>query len=105
MRGGVCRFFVTFAPLLAQRQLTVTGRRTAHAFARVVKTRVDETFAHAETIVLVLDNLNTHTKASLYQAFPPEEAKRLCAKIEWHYTPKHGSGAWHTCGSTWRKLS
>jgi hypothetical protein len=69
----------------------VTDQRTRKDFAAVIKTLVDELFAGAEQIVLVLDNLNTHGPASLYEAFEPAEAKRLSDKVEWHYTPRHGS--------------
>jgi len=79
------------APLLGWRHVKVTDRRTGIDFAQVVKTLVDEQFPEAEKIVLVLDNLNTHTPASLYQAFAPAEAKRLADKLEVHYTPRHGS--------------
>lgn len=91
VRQGTCSFFMLFAPLLAWRHVEVTERRTARDFALVIKMLVDSYFPEAEKIVLVLDNLNTHTAASLYEAFVPEEAKRLADKIEWHYTPKHGS--------------
>jgi hypothetical protein len=69
----------------------VRARRTAVDWAHVVKEVVDDRSPAAERIVLVLDNLNTHTPASLYEAFPPVEAKRLADKLELHYTPKHGS--------------
>lgn len=90
-REGTCSFFMLFAPLLCWRHVAVPGRRTAKDFAQVIKDRVDVTFPQAERIVLVLDNLNTHTPASLYEAFAPAEAKRLSDKLEIHYTPKHGS--------------
>jgi len=91
VREGMCSFFLMFAPLLGWRHVVVTERRTAKDFAHVIKYLVDEVFAEAEVIVLVLDNLNTHTPASLYEAFEPVEAKRLADKLEIHYTPKHGS--------------
>jgi len=91
VRQGVCSFFLTFAPLLGRRHITVTGQRTAKDFAAVIGDLVDVQFPSAEKIVLVLDNLNTHTKASLYEAFEPAQAKRLADKLEIHYTPKHGS--------------
>ena len=91
VREGTCSFFMTFAPLLSWRHVCVTKRRTAQDFASVVKDLVDGQFPDAEKIVLVLDNLNTHTPASLYEAFEPAEAKRLADKLEIHYTPKHGS--------------
>jgi len=105
VREGTCSFFMVFAPLLAWRHVVVTQRRTAKDFAGVIHDLVDVQFADAERIVLVMDNLNTHTPASLYEAFPPAEAKRLADKLEIHYTPKHGSCAWHTCGWTWPRLS
>lgn len=91
VREGTCSFFMLFAPLLCWRHVAVTERRTAQDFAHVIKELVDGPYADAETIVLVLDNLNTHTPASLYEAFEPAEAKRLADKLEIHYTPKHGS--------------
>ena len=91
VREGTCSFFMTFAPLLCWRHVAVTERRTAVDFAGVVKDLVDVQFPDAEKIVLVLDNLNTHTAASLYEAFEPAEAKRIADKLEIHYTPKHGS--------------
>jgi len=91
VREGMCSFFMMFAPLLCWRHVVVTERRTAQDFASVLQYLVDVAFPEAERIVLVLDNLNTHTAASLYEAFKPAEAKRLADKLEIHYTPKHGS--------------
>ena len=91
VRQGTCSFFITFAPLLSWRKVHVTQRRTCRDFANVIQYLCDVQFPDAEKIVLVMDNLNTHTPASLYEAFPPEEAKRLADKLEIHYTPKHGS--------------
>jgi hypothetical protein len=91
VRQGVCSFFLVFAPLLCWRHVQVTGQRTAKDFAHIVKDLVDLHFPDAEKIVLVMDNLNTHTPASLYEAFAPEEAKRLADKLEIHPTPRHGS--------------
>lgn len=91
VRQGMCSFFMLFAPHLAWRKVAVTQRRTALDFAGVIKDLVDGVFPDAEKIVVVMDNLNTHTAASLYEAFPPAEAKRLADKLEFHYTPKHGS--------------
>jgi hypothetical protein len=91
VREGTCSFFMLFAPLLCWRHVAVTERRTALDFAHIIKDLVDGQFPDAEKIVLVLDNLNTHTPASLYEAFAPAEAKRLADKLEIHYTPKHGS--------------
>jgi len=90
-RHGSASFFLWCAPLLGQRGVQVTERRTRIDFAEAIRDLVDVQFPEAEQIVLVLDNLNTHTAASLYEAFPPAEAKRLWDKLEVHYTPKHGS--------------
>jgi transposase len=91
VRNGVANFFMFFAPLEGKRQVKVTQRRTKKDWALVVKELVDQMYPHAEKIVLVMDNLNTHTPASLYEAFAPAEAKRIADKLEIHYTPKHGS--------------
>jgi hypothetical protein len=80
-----------FAPLEGWRRVKVTDRRTAVDYAHVLKDLADLHFAQAATIVLVQDNLNTHAAASLYEAFPAAEARRLAERFEWHYTPKHGS--------------
>ncbi len=90
-RQGVCNLFLVCEPLRGWRHVTVGDRRTRLDFAHVVKELVDVHYPDAEALVLVMDNLNTHTPASLYEAFPPAEAKRLSAKLELHYTPKHGS--------------
>jgi len=82
---------MTFAPLEGWRHVQVTDRRTKTDFAEVIRQLVDVHFSDAEKIVLVMDNLNTHKPASLYEAFPPAEARRLIEKLEIHYTPKHGS--------------
>lgn len=82
---------MAFEPLASVRHAFVRGRRTRLDFAAVVKTLVDEIHPAAERIVLVLDHLNTHSPASLYEAFAPAEARRLTEKLEIHYTPKHGS--------------
>ena len=91
VRHGTASLFMVSAPLLGWRSVAVTDRRTCQDFAHVIKTLADEQFADADKIVLVMDNLNTHTPASLYRAFAPAEAKRLADKLEVHYTPKHGS--------------
>ena len=91
VREGVCALFMLNEPLRGWRDVVVAERRTAVDFAQVIKRLVDEHYPDAERLVLVLDNLNTHTPASLYEAFPPAEAKRLADKLEIHYTPKHGS--------------
>ena len=90
-REGVCNLFLVTEPLRGWRHVVVSDRRTRLDFAQAVKELVDVHYPDAEAIVLVLDNLNTHTPASLYEAFPPGEAKRLADKLEIHYTPKHGS--------------
>jgi hypothetical protein len=90
-RGGVCNLFLVTEPLRGWRHVEVTERRTKADWARVIKDLVDVRYPDAERIVLVLDNLNTHTPSALYEAFPPAEAKRLADKLEIHYTPKHGS--------------
>jgi DDE superfamily endonuclease len=90
-RHGVNNLFLAFAPLLAWRTVSVTDRRTKLDWARYVKDLVDVHFPTAEAITLVVDNLNTHTIASLYEAFDPAEAHRIARKINLHYTPKHGS--------------
>jgi DDE superfamily endonuclease len=90
-RKGTANLFMMFAPIEGWRHVKVTDRRTAIDYAQVLKDLADVHFAKAETIVLVQDNLNTHAAASLYQAFPAAEARRLVERFEWHYTPKHGS--------------
>ena len=90
-RNGVANVFLLCAPLLGWRQAKVTARRTRVGWAELIRELVDVHFPEAERIVLVADNLNTHEPASLYEAFPPEEAKRLWDKLELHHTPKHGS--------------
>lgn len=90
-RCGTANLFMLFAPLEGWRHVAVTDRRTAVDYAHVLKELADTHFANAKTIVLVQDNLNTHAKASLYEAFPAAEARRLVERFEWHYTPKHGS--------------
>lgn len=90
-RGGVANLFLFCEPLRGQRWVEVTARRTKVDWAQQIKVLVDERYPAAERIVLVMDNLNTHTPASLYEVFPPAEAKRLADKLEIHHTPKHGS--------------
>jgi hypothetical protein len=90
-RGGVCNLFLVTEPLAGWRQVMVSDRRTRIDWARCIKDLVDIHYPDAERIVLVQDNLNTHTPASLYAAFAPAEARRLADKLELHYTPKHGS--------------
>jgi hypothetical protein len=90
-RNGTANLFMMFAPLEGWRHVKVTDRHTAVDYAHVLKDLADIHFADAKTIVLVQDNLSIHSKASLYQAFPAVEARRLVERFEWHYTPKHGS--------------
>jgi len=90
-RNGVANLFMAFAPLEGWRHVEVTDRHAAVDYAHVLKDLADVHFAKAKTIVLVQDNLSTHSKASLYDAFPAAEARRLVERFEWHYTPKHGS--------------
>jgi len=91
VRQGVVNLFLVCEPLRGRREVTVSDRRTRIDWAQCIKDLVDVHYPDAEKIVLVQDNLNTHTPASLYEAFPPAEAKRLADKLELHYTPKHGS--------------
>jgi hypothetical protein len=91
VRNGTANLFMIFEPLPGWRAVQVTERRTAKDFAEVVRWLVEDVHDEAEKIVLVVDNLNTHKPASLYEAFPPEQARRIAERIEWHYTPKHGS--------------
>jgi DDE superfamily endonuclease len=90
-RKGTANLFMVTEPMVGQRYVTVTERRTAVDFANVIRDLVDCRYPEAEKIVLVMDNLNTHKPAALYEAFAPEEARRLAEKLEIHYTPKHGS--------------
>jgi hypothetical protein len=90
-RNGTANLFMMFAPLEGWRHVKVTDRHTALEYAQVLKELSDTHFPNASKIVLVQDNLNTHKPASLYEAFPPAEARRLVERFEWHYTPKHGS--------------
>jgi len=90
-RCGVTSVFMLSEPLTGKRHVRVRSRRTQIDFAQVIRELCDELYADAEKIVLVMDNLNTHTIASLYEAFEPATARRLAEKLEIHYTPKHGS--------------
>jgi len=83
--------FMFFNPLEGKRHVEVTDQRTAVDWAQQIKDLVDVKYPHAKRITLVMDNLNTHTGASLYKAFVPEEARRILDRLEIHYTPKHGS--------------
>jgi DDE superfamily endonuclease len=90
-REGTCNLFLFFQPLAGWRHVEVTARRTAQDFAQCMKALVDVHFPKAALISVVLDNLNTHTPAALYEAFPPAEARRILSKLDLRYTPKHGS--------------
>jgi hypothetical protein len=90
-RKGTANLFMVCEPLAGQRRVKVTERRTVVDFAHLIQELVDEQYPEAEQIVLVMDNLNTHKPASLYEAFAPAEARRLMERLEIHYTPKHGS--------------
>ena len=90
-RRGTANLFMLSEPLAGKRHVKVTERRTAVDFAEVIRDLVDLHYPQAKKIVLVMDNLNTHKLASLYQAFTPEEARRLIGRLEIHHTPKHGS--------------
>lgn len=90
-RNGTSNLFLFFEPLRGWRRIAVTGSRTAIDWAHQIRKLVDEDYPDADTIHLVMDNLNTHGGASLYKAFEPTEARRLLDKLEFHYTPKHGS--------------
>jgi len=91
VRNGVAQIFLEVEPLAGRRHLRVTDRRTAQDWALWIKSMLDERYPEAIKVRLVLDNLNTHTPASLYRAFEPQEARRLAERIEFHFTPKHGS--------------
>jgi hypothetical protein len=90
-RNGTANLFMMFAPLEGWRHVEVTDRHTAVDFAHMLRDLSDTHFPEANKIVLMEDNLNTHKPASLYEAFPAAEARRLVERFEWHYTPKHGS--------------
>ena len=90
-RNGTANLFMLFAPLEGWRHVKVTDRHAAVDYAQVLKELSDTHFPDAGMIVLVQDNLNIHKPASLYEAFPAAEARRLVERFEWHYTPKHGS--------------
>lgn len=91
VRHGVSSYFMLLAPLEGWREVRVTGTKTQLDYALTLKFLADEAFPNAQKIILVQDNLNTHSPASLYHAFAPKEARRLAERFEFHYTPKHGS--------------
>jgi hypothetical protein len=90
-RNGARNLFIFSEPLMGWRHIKVTKRRTKRDWARCMQQLVDELFPEAERVRVVVDNLNTHTPAALYETFAPTEARRLLEKLEFHYTPKHGS--------------
>ena len=90
-RAGTANLFLFTEPPTGWRQVTATARRTKVDWAVEIRTLLDGRYAEAEQVVLVLDNLNTHTRGALNEAFPPAEARRLAERVEFRYTPKHGS--------------
>jgi transposase len=90
-REGVANLFMLFQPLLGWRHVMPTERRTGKDFAEVLRWLAEDLYPDAEKLVLVVDNLNTHTPACLYEALDPARARRIAERLEWHYTPKHGS--------------
>lgn len=90
-REGVANLFMICEPLVGWRHVEVTERRTAKDFAEVLRWVVEDLHPDARKVVLVTDNLNVHDPGSLYEAFDPARARRIVEKLEWHYTPKHGS--------------
>jgi hypothetical protein len=90
-RRGTATLFLLLEPLAGWRHIEVTERRTSAEFAQQMRALVDGHYPEAERIAVVLDNLSPHSPAALYQAFPPAEARRLLQRLEFHYTPKHGS--------------
>jgi hypothetical protein len=91
VRKGVASIFIEVEPLGGKRHVEITARRTRIDWAHFIKEMIDTRYPDADKVVLVMDNLNTHNIASLYSAFPPDEARRLADCLEIHYTPKHGS--------------
>lgn len=91
VRNGTANVFIAFEPLAGHREVRVTDTRKRQDWAHFVRNLLDKRYAAAERVVLVMDQLNTHTTGSLYETFEPSEARRLAAKLEIHYTPKHGS--------------
>lgn len=91
VRNGTANVFLAFEPLVGKRQVRVTDTRKRHDWAQFMKEVLDGPYAKASRVVLVMDQLNTHSTASFYEAFAPPEARRLAARLDIHYTPKHGS--------------
>jgi hypothetical protein len=90
-RNSTANMFMTVEPLVGKRRVRVTDRRTKQDFAELLRCLSDEDYSEADIIVLVTDNLNTHSPACLYERFEPAEARRIAERFEWHYTPEHGS--------------
>jgi hypothetical protein len=90
-RNSTANMFMTVEPLVGKRRVRVTDRRTKQDFAELLRCLSDEDYSQADIIVLVTDNLNTHSPACLYERFEPAEARRIAEHFEWHYTPEHGS--------------
>jgi transposase len=90
-RHGAANIFMAFEPLVGKRHLKVTSSRTRIDFAQFIRELLDTHYPRAEKVVLISDNLNTHTTAAFYETFEPAQARRLLQRIEWHYTPEHGS--------------
>lgn len=90
-RNDTCNMFISVEPLAGKRRVRVTDRRTNQDFAELLRCVSDEDYPGAEKIILITDNLNTHTVACLYERFEPIEARRIAERFEWHYTPEHGS--------------
>jgi len=91
VRNGTANLFMVAEPLLGWRAVQATQRRTARDFAEVLRWLVEDVHPDALKVVLVVDNLNTHGPGCLYEAFAPQRARRIAERLEWHYTPKHGS--------------
>lgn len=91
VREGTANLFVMVEPLAGWRHVAVTEHRTKVDFAEAVRWLVEERYPDVEYVRIVLDNLNTHGAAALYEAFPAEQARAIAARVEWHHTPKHGS--------------
>jgi len=91
VRKGVASIFIEVEPLGGKRKVKITERRTREDWAEFIREMLEERYPDAEKVILVMDNLNTHKIASLYTAFPAEEARRFAERLEIHYTPKHGS--------------
>ena len=91
VRGGTCNLFLTCEPRAGWRHVAITSQRTMQDFAHQMRWLVDEAYPHAPVVRLVLDNLNTHRVASLYETFEPAEARRIAKRLEFHHTPKHGN--------------